>query len=285
MQTSIPTPIGFHIIMRLTDSRVIAETVAALRAAASVMFMLGVGRLLVAFSVVDTHIHAIVLCDRVSAGRFAHDVEVAIGVKLKLSSRFEPARIRPIRDQHHLINTFWYVLRQAAHHGVTSDPLHEGSSLPDMLGLRLLGRGLRTLVRSRLPRVTIAALEQTFGIALESRAVALSLLADAAAAALGLPDLGIGGQAARRARQAAVVVAGAAVETAELARVLCISRRTVERYRHCEVAAELRNAVTLQLAARSAVQQARQAEEDGLAALSMQVEPVDLAIVMRRKTG
>lgn len=42
----------------------------------------------------------------------------------------------PVVDQGHLVHTFRYVLDQAHHHGIDDDPWLEGTSLPELVGLR-----------------------------------------------------------------------------------------------------------------------------------------------------
>jgi hypothetical protein len=146
---SLRSAVGYHVIMLLDDSRVIAESAAELRIATRVLQDHGASRQLLATAVSDTHSLTLLACTREQAGTFARYAEGALVTRLKLAARFERARIRPVRDQSHLGNTFWYVLRQAAHHGVLTDPLHEGSSLPDLLGMRVTGRAVRAAVRAR----------------------------------------------------------------------------------------------------------------------------------------
>ncbi len=265
---SLRSAVGYHVIMRLDDSRVIAESAAELRIAARVLHDHGASRQLLATAVSDTHGHTLLACTREQAGTFARYAEGALVTRLKLAARFERARIRPVRDQSHLGNTFWYVLRQAAHHGVLSDPMHEGSSLPDLLGLRVTGAAVRAAVRAKLPRISQEALLQVFGLPLAPQPFDLALLGDAACAALGLPHLGVVGLDAQHAREAAVVVAGGRASTRELSAALDVSPRTVERYRGRAVAPELKQAVLLQLRARTALKLRNAADIESLAALS-----------------
>src|SRR5262245_57495334 len=117
-------PMGWHLTMRLCDDRVIARTAAELRLASRVLFEHGRTRGLLSFRVVDTHVHALLVCSRDEAGMFARYAQGALRKRLRLVP-FEKARIRPILDQSHLRSTFLYVLRQARRHGSSLDPAHE----------------------------------------------------------------------------------------------------------------------------------------------------------------
>jgi hypothetical protein len=150
--------IGQHITMRLSDDRVIAPSIADRRAAARVLLRHGTRAGLLAFRVVDTHVHVLVRCDRAVAGSFAHATEVALRATLRLPIPFEPARIRPVLDQPHLYRAFGYVLRQEIRHGTSMDPVHDGSSLPELLGLRVVDDLVAQRVAASLPRLDARSL-------------------------------------------------------------------------------------------------------------------------------
>lgn len=101
----------------------------------------------------DNHLHAALATDRATAGAFALYVETTLRWQLRLGAPFERARIRPLGDQKHAYDTFHYVHRQDARHGLGLDAAREGTSLPDLLGLRALETSLAARVRSHLPRV------------------------------------------------------------------------------------------------------------------------------------
>ncbi len=228
------TPIGFHVTMRLADDRVIAPSIAARRRIARLVRHHGAGCGLLAFRVVDSHIHLLLLCDRASAGEFARRLALAIHGALAPGAPFEPSRCRPFTDAAHLRNAFDYVLRQSARHGVLHDPRHDGSVLPDLLGLRVGGREIALRVREHLPRVTrdfllghlgVSALEEVDGVG-----PLVGTLVDAAAAAFALPDLDGSSDDVILAR-AAAVAAVPGVRTAVLVETLGVSSRAIQRIR------------------------------------------------------
>src|SRR5262249_20645079 len=131
-------PIGFHVILRLEDDRPIATTPAARRTVARVVLVQGESRGLVAFGPADSHLHAMLVTDRETAGAFARYLACALHYHLTLRARFETARIRPLYDQRHAYNAFRYVQRQDSRHELHVDPTRDATSLPDLLGLRVL---------------------------------------------------------------------------------------------------------------------------------------------------
>lgn len=147
-------PLGWHITARLRDDRVIASDAISRRVAATVVLRAGQGSRLMAFRVVDTHVHALLATPRAEAGRFATRALGSLVQALDLPVRFEPARLRPVEDQRHLRNAFDYVLRNHRHHDVAGDTWHDASNLPDLLGLRTVGAHTIPVVRALLPRVT-----------------------------------------------------------------------------------------------------------------------------------
>ena len=129
-------PIAYHITTRLRDDRVIAPTVEQRRALASIVLWQARQERLLAFSAPDTHIHLLAASCRAAAGKLAHRVEVAARHWLCLDVGFSRAEYEPVKDQAHLRNAFIYIMRQYQRHGVQSDPCHEASNLPDLLGMR-----------------------------------------------------------------------------------------------------------------------------------------------------
>src|SRR4051794_29361510 len=114
--------IAYHVTMRLEDDVVVAPDAACLVIAARTLVEFGEPRGIIAFSIVDTHLHAILCCTCAEAGRFARLAELALHHRLGLRAGFEPARIRPIRDVWHLQRAVLYVWRQREHHGLEMDP-------------------------------------------------------------------------------------------------------------------------------------------------------------------
>jgi len=226
-----------------------------LRTLARVLLSQGQSRGLLAFGAADDHIHAVLRADRASAGAFALYVETALSWQLGLGVRFGPARIRPLHDQRHAYNTFHYVHRQDVRHDLHLDLAREGTSLPDLLGLRVLDTTLAARVREHLPRVRRGDLVTHFPAAeaaLEAMEVgapvALDDVVDAAAAAFALPHLGGRSRDASQARRAAVHAAGPDVTTHQLRELLPISRRAIQSLRTGALDAPLIRAVRGQAA-------------------------------------
>lgn len=229
-------PIGFHLTMRLADDRVIAPSEAARRRIVRLVHHHGAACGLLGFRVVDSHIHRLVLCDRAAAGELARRLAIAIQAVLAPGAPFEHYRCRPFTDAAHRRNAFEYVLRQNAKHGVAHDPRHDGSVLPDLLGLRVGGREVALRVREHLPRITRQNLLVHLGVAeLEERPMeglgpGLAAVVAGAAAAFALPDLEGSSDTTLRARAAAIAAVPGA-STALLVGALGVSARCVQRTR------------------------------------------------------
>ena len=257
-------PIGFHITMRLEDDRPIATVPAANRALARIVLSNGDQHGLLGFGLADNHLHTEVATDRPSAGIFARNVELSLKWNLRLPVRFERARIRPLHDQQHAYNTFHYLHRQASRHGLEGDGVGEvlsvhtleGTTLFDLLGPRVLETSLIARVRSLLPRVRRAELVRHFPAEVFAQHDAgdrdLEVLADAAAAALALPNLDSRSADASRARRAAVHAMSRDVPSDVLSDGLGIGVRAIQLLRASPREVPLVRAVQMQVALRRA---------------------------------
>lgn len=245
-------PIGFHVTIRLEDDRPIATTQASRRVVARVVLEQGEARGLLAFGAADDHLHAALATDRATAGAFARYIESALVWQLGLAARFERARIRPLQDQKHAYNTFHYAHRQDSRHLLELDRAREGTSLPDLLGLRVLETSLIARVRAHLPRIRRADLigqfhPEAFDV---DALLDLDVLADAAAA-LALVDLRGHSLDAHRARRAAVHAAGPDVSSRRLSDCLGIGLRAIQSLRKQQREPALMSAVQRQAHLRS----------------------------------
>ena len=246
------TALAHHVTCRFNADRVLAPDLATRRVYARAILRVGADHQLLAFRVVDTHLHAVVACDRVSAGLFARRIEQSIQARLRPGVPFAPARIRPIEDQWHLQKTFHYVLDQEKRHGIAADPLFEASNLPDLLGMRLLGDYAVPTVKALLPRVRRGdLLDYLRQVDLEAEAPRLDPLAEAAAAAVALPNLAGRSHAAVAARRAAVHLAAGRLTVRQTSELLAIPRATVRRLRSEPTDPLLERAVRRQLALRT----------------------------------
>lgn len=245
--------IGHHVIIRLVDDRTIATSGAARRIAASSLCRVADPFGLLAFGIADTHLHVLLAADRLQAGECARRVEISLNQRLRLRARFEPARVRAVESQAHLQRAFLYVLRQPERHGLEVDPAHDGTSLPDLVGLRVGGSNMKTRVAAVLPRMDLAAL--TEGLELtprENSRLDFALLRESAAAAFGLGELRRRGQVHHRAHRAATHAASH-LSAEQLATLLDTSACFVRRLRMEPPHPHELRAIMLQLSLRTAI--------------------------------
>ncbi|NUP12411.1 MAG: hypothetical protein HOW73_40720 [Polyangiaceae bacterium] len=179
--------------MRLIDSRVLAPDSTARRAIARVVANQAGSRGLLVFAAADTHVHWIATCSREVAGELARRIGGSLSKRLRLPVAFEASRFVPVWDQAHLTRAVLYVLRQREHHDVSADPTLDGTSLPDLLGWRLLGPNADAYVArtaALLPRLRRTDFLELAGLGeLQPAAEARADLAEAAAAAFGLAEV------------------------------------------------------------------------------------------------
>jgi len=248
--------IGTQLMYRLEDDRVLCRFMRERRRVARSFLERDPELPLLAFGAADTHLHSLLAAAGDVAREFARRVEISIQRALGPGVPFSRVHSKPIRDQHHLGNTFFYVLDQERRHGLAPDPFADATNIPDLLGLRVTGRGTIVRVRSVLPRVRREELVALLphGERLDRPLdpfQRLPHLAEAAAAALALPSI--------RGRQPERILArAAAVQAAEVPRrmivdALKIPRRSVQRLLQMSVPPALARAVDLQTRLRSSV--------------------------------
>ncbi len=251
-------PIAHHIICRLADSRVIAPTASERRLVARVVLEKCRGRQLLAFNVVDTHLHGEIAESRACCGELVRRIELALHPALRLDVGFGEPEIQPVKDQRHLRNAFDYILRQGDHHGLDWDPCWEASNLPDLLGARILGIYTARSVRQHLPRVRREELLAYLGISrLEESDGPLEEVVPAALAAAGLAELHPRSVEGLQLARAIVEVVGDRMPVGRLADLLEVNRSSLFRFRRRPVDHVLVRAVRLQLALRRARPSAR----------------------------
>jgi len=237
--------------MRLEDDRTIAPGSGTRRICAGAVYRVGVPLGLLAFAFADTHVHIVTVASRLDAGELARRIEISLQKHLRHGVRFEPARVRPVVDQWHLYRTLPYVFRQVEHHTENLDPTHDGTSLPELVGMRFLDSHTPRLVRALLPRLDISGLREWVGLLGRGPVdTDPQHLADAAAAAFGLPTLSGLGSRFVRARTAAVQ-AEASRPTASLAQLLGMHPERVRCARHARRDERAIEAVRNQLLARA----------------------------------
>ncbi len=244
------SPLGWHVMIRLSDDRVLAPDTPTRRLLARLVLRAAEPFTLLAFRAADTHLHMEMVGSRGEAGRLAWLVELAWQARSRPGVPFNRPRIKPIHDQHYLRTCFRYVLDQERHHGIELDPFHDASNLPDLLGLRVLGAWTIPLVAGRLPRVRRGELLRLLGCSDLEGEGGLQRLSTAAAAAAGLPDLSGSDHASAAARRAAVHAAGRRLTRRQLAELLGLPLASIKRYRAEDADPHLVRAVRRQLALR-----------------------------------
>ncbi len=155
---------AWHCTTRLENDAVLATQPADRRAVVRAILKHGPPGGLIAFCVVDTHMHALFAGKRIVVGEAMRRIELSCHRRLKLEHRFDGARVLPVRDQSHLRNVVPYILNQVARHAVLTDPLQEGSALHDLLGLRVPGAHLAGALQAEQPRLAIERMWTSFGL-------------------------------------------------------------------------------------------------------------------------
>lgn len=236
---------AYQVIFRFDDAAVLAPDVPARRAIARIVLHAGKGHGLLAFGLADNHLHLLVLgCLRPS--RLASECGRLIPL-LRPGARFEPARFLALHHRKHVGNTLGYVHRQDVHHGVEQDPRREGTSVPDLLGLRVVAPWLIPRARLALPRLRGRDLLAELRLDRLDERVVPDHLVGATCAALAIADLEGRSSDVLLGRRAAVRVATPELYDREIAALLGVDVRTVERARGAEVPPALLRAIRLQM--------------------------------------
>ncbi len=244
-------PLGYQVVFRAEDDRILAPDVGRRRAWSRALLEHGGPHGLFGFGLGDTHGHAVLACERPAVSRFIHDLRSSL--RSRLGVRLVDPSVRSIDDTWHAENALGYVHRQDVHHGVGADPFREGTSLPDLLGLRPRGLWLAERVRALLPRVKRTDLLAHWGIEGLEPAFCLRQLADAGAAAIAVSRLGGRGADVVQARRACVAAAPRDLSAADLAAALGVATRTVRHCRGEPADPTLVRAVRLQMGLRALV--------------------------------
>lgn len=243
--------LGYHLVLRLGDDRVIAPSRAERRRVARKLAELSRTFGVVAWKLADTHLHVLLVGDEAAAAELVRRLRIWFTNALRPGVPLELQRRKPVAAQSHLEAAFRYVLRQDDHHGLETDALQEASSLPDTLGLRVLCPEIALRVKERLPRTKRDMLLVPLGVAALEEEVHVEHLAEAAAAAYALEALPLRGDGAR-ARAAAAVAARRDVGTGAIARALGITVPAASRLAARDAPARDVRAVRLQMALRAA---------------------------------
>ncbi len=196
--------------------------------------------IVVMLSLVDDHLHLLLLCDRARVGRVARDLLLAL--RPIAPPELEPAWFRPVSGRNHLENLVEYLLTQVPHHGLPQHPaLYTGNGFVDLVGARAVS-GLQLRLGEALPRYRQRAAYEAVGLPATPlvpatptaiHAAGAVRLAEAAKAALCVgPELRGRADPVVRARVAAAHLAQEAdLRTRDLAAPLGITPRALQKAR------------------------------------------------------
>jgi len=241
-----------HMRTRLCDGRVIATTAEERRLAMRAIFRITANSHLLAVALVDAHLHLLAACSPAVASRLLHRVEASLKQRLFLPVGFAMYPLAPVRDARHLQYAFRYILTQNDHHGLRNDPYSETTNLPDLLGLRLVGRATHDNMRRWLPRVSRAQLLDWLGApGLQPADGPPELVPEAMLSAACLGELRGTTRALGEARCAALTVLGDQLPVAETAALLGIQPHTLFRLKRRPADPRLVQAIRLGLGLRA----------------------------------
>ncbi len=242
--------LGWHLMFRTNDDRVIAPSRARRRLLARTVYRVAGPYRILSFGAADNHLHLVVCCTREEAGRLAQSLCASLRALLEVAVPFYPVRFKAIMDQRHLETAFHYALSQRNRHGINSDPFLDACSLHELLGARTLRTDCRQRVREMLPRVTRDQLLPHLGPRVLEPCNDLIEPLDAAAGAVGLGSLDLMPRGTLAPRAALVQLIGHQLKSREIAELLGRSPSLVRRMRTHVVPPEVALAVRLQLAVR-----------------------------------
>lgn len=243
----MPT-LGRHLSLKLLDDRCIGTTPEERRLIAQVVLSQGRRDHVIALGEPDNHIHIYAGCTRAAGNRLAQRVESSLKQRLGLEVGFRPVWNKALRDGHHPRSLTRYIFTQAAHHGVPDDPLFESTNLPDLLGLRLIGRYTIGNVKRWVRRFGAADLLECLQVPrLVPRDGPLEHLPLATLAATALPHLRGKTPEVMAAKRAFVSIVGKRLAAPALGERLGVSRRTVFDLRRQPAEPALVHAIRLQL--------------------------------------
>ncbi|HHH29880.1 MAG TPA: hypothetical protein ENK57_16255 [Polyangiaceae bacterium] len=142
--------LAHHVVFRMEDSRPLFLDVHVRRLFSHTVARIGAPFELLGWGAGDDHAHTVNLDDLRRANEFARRIEIALTRTLRRGIGFKPASVVTIRDQTHLRRSLRYDIDQPRRHGV-QDPFHVGTSLPDVLGARVLAPYLPARIARYVP--------------------------------------------------------------------------------------------------------------------------------------
>ncbi len=244
-------PLALQFVYRRQDGSPLAEDDGDRRALISAILAAGKNHGLLVAGAADTHAHAVAKGAR-RPDRLAAATQWRLRTARGDGVRLEPTRVTEVRDQWHLQNAFFYALKQAQHHAVGGDPRFEATTLPDMLGLRVIAPWLPARVHAAIPRVSRQQLLELLGLDTLATGFDPLALVDSAAAAVAARDLSRRAPVVVDARRAAIELGSEHLYDDELASLLGVHPRTLRKLRQRPVRLDLVRAIALQMGLRAA---------------------------------
>lgn len=148
-----------HATLRLDDDSLLCPTPALRRAMTRSIARIGAEGGLIAWAFPDNHGHLAIAAGDAEASRLAWRIELACqAYRPTGAAAFQRRWLRSESNHRYLANMTRYILGQAHHHGITSDPFAESDCRLDLLGLRRVAPWARLRMREQLPRLSDAAI-------------------------------------------------------------------------------------------------------------------------------
>ncbi|MFH1466733.1 MAG: hypothetical protein ABIO70_20270 [Pseudomonadota bacterium] len=245
--------LGHHVRIRLESDRMLHTSAAHRRTIARSVYRISEPWPLLAFGCAGVHLHLVVLADHADAGELARRLEIGLQRSLGFGVPFLKVHRKELADQQHLRQAVLYDIGQRKHHDLASDPYLEATSAPDLLGARMIGGFLLSRIREHVPELRHRDVLAAFGLpGLSGPEVETNpdRIREAVLSAAAIPSLQGATPEAQAARVATVALAGPTISSADLAKSLETSRRSIQRLRSARPSSALLRAASIQLALR-----------------------------------
>lgn len=260
--------IGYHLRIRLESDRLIHCSPIQRRSLVRSVYDTTQEWLVLSWGCAGVHMHVVVLATYREAGELARRLEISLQRKHGYGCSFLKVHRKPLADQHHAFRSCLYDMNQRAHHDLAADPFLEATSLPDLVGARIIGAHLVERAYEYLPELRRRDLLRILDVDDLREAQgwqSCGELREAAMAAFALPRLAGRARDVMAARAALVAVAGRELSRTELADLCNCAPRTVDKLRKTPAPLPHQRAVRLQLDLRHRV---RCRDQAGLALAS-----------------
>jgi hypothetical protein len=249
--------VGCSLKLRLGEDGHIASTPSALRRVACAVLRHGRPAKLLAFRCEANQIRIVVAGDEAQALELDRKIKIQLRRLLRADTRFGQTWLDVLTDVWKLSRAFKSVFSRSGW-VERVDPFQEGSNLPDLLGLRTIGRYTISTVKTKLPDIQRSFLKDRIGVVdlgADELPLAWHTLDQCTMAVVGATDLKRRTAELAAAKRAAVQVAAETLRTEAIGALLRLRPRSVRTLRKeaARVDPPLKRAVTLQLPLRAAL--------------------------------